>query len=134
MGSQSWLVSQHTRKQLHSVLIVLGPKTVAPLLLNTTNMLFTIWSIWLGPTAMFVSGGTPVMMKPGKPTPSPGKLLKVAGICMGPAFCCTTGSWAGITACGLGKVSGALISDSNSGNTKADGISRNGGETSKRST
>src|SRR5438874_1881094 len=57
----SWLQAEVPQNVLSETGAMTGP----PDLSKTTKALLTHWTIWLGPTAMFGSGGTPVTENPG---------------------------------------------------------------------
>ena len=83
IGSPSLLVWHPPPNPDHSVLIGTGPNTGVPALLNTAKSVFTVSTMWLGPTAALVSGGAEFTVNvpagPVKPWPMPSKFRSVAG-------------------------------------------------------
>src|SRR4029077_1070341 len=83
MGSPSLSVWHPPPNPDQSVLIGTGPKIGVPALLNTARSVFTVSTMWLGPTAALVSGGAEFTVKvpagPVKPWPMLSKFLSVAG-------------------------------------------------------
>src|SRR5262249_41770959 len=76
MGSPSLLASQGPPKPCQSVLPAAGPKSTAPVALSkTANDVLTHCTYCVAPTAPLVSGGALVTLNPGRPTPTPSKLI-----------------------------------------------------------
>src|SRR4051812_5700830 len=93
IGSPSLVVSHALPTPLKTALSAIGPSSGVPVLFHTASEVLTISTMWLGPTAAFVSGGALWTSKapwgPLNPCPTPRKLVPAVGVAFfAGALCC----------------------------------------------